>query len=107
MKKRTNPVIEMVNSDVTTSTVSTLREVGDQTIIRRWSLSTIILGSLCATYNNQLPQLHVPPLRKQDLINAIEREFQDHSESYLVFYTKTREQFFSELYHYKTQKIQF
>ena len=30
MKKRTNPVIEMVNSDVTTSTVSTLREVGDQ-----------------------------------------------------------------------------
>ena len=33
MKKRTNPVIEMVNSDVTTSTVSTLREVGDQTII--------------------------------------------------------------------------
>ena len=60
---------------------------------------------VCATYNNQLPQL--PPLRKQDLINAIEREFQDHSESYLVFYTKTREQFFSELYHYKTQKIQF
>ena len=32
MKKRTNPVIEMVNSDVTTSRVSTLREVGDQTI---------------------------------------------------------------------------
>ena len=60
---------------------------------------------VCSTYNNQLPQL--PPLRKQDLINAIEREFQDHSESYLVFYTKTREQFFSELYHYKTQKIQF
>ena len=104
MKKRTNPVIEMVNSDVTTSTVSTLREVGDQIIIRRWSLSTIILG-MCNLYNNQLPQL--PPLRKQDLINAIEREFQDHSESYLVFYTKTREQFFSELYHYKTQKIQF
>ena len=104
MKKRTNPVIEMVNSDVTTSTVSTLREVGDQTIIRRWSLSTIILG-MCNLYNNQLPRL--PPLRKQDLINAIEREFQDHSESYLVFYTKTREQFFSELYRCKTQKIQF
>ena len=29
---------------------------------------------VCATYNNQLPQL--PPLRKQDLINAIERAFQ-------------------------------
>ena len=53
-------------------------------------------------YNNQLSQLL--PLNKEDLINIIEKELQDHSELYLGFYTKSREEFFSELSNYIKHK---
>ena len=57
---------------------------------------------MCASYNNQLSQLL--PLNKEDLINIIEKELQDHSELYLGFYTKSREEFFSELSNYIKHK---
>ena len=58
-----------------------------------------LLYSVCASYNNQLSQLL--PLNKEDLINIIEKE---HSELYLGFYTKSREEFFSELSNYIKHK---
>ena len=61
-----------------------------------------LLYSVCASYNNQLSQL--VPLNKEDLINIIEKELQDHSELYLGFYTKSREEFFSELTNYIKHK---
>ena len=61
-----------------------------------------LLYSVCASYNNQLSQLL--PLNKEDLINIIEKELQDHSELYLGFYTKSREEFFSELSNYIKHK---
>ena len=61
-----------------------------------------LLYSVCASYNNQLSQLL--PLNKEDLINIIEKELQDHSELYLGFYTKSRKEFFSELSNYIKHK---
>ena len=61
-----------------------------------------LLYSVCASYNNQLSQLL--PLNKEDLINIIEKELQDHSELYLGFYTKSSEEFFSELSNYIKHK---
>ena len=61
-----------------------------------------LLYSVCASYNNQLSQLL--PLNKEDLINIIDKELQDHSELYLGFYTKSREEFFSELSNYIKHK---
>ena len=61
-----------------------------------------LLYSVCASYKNQLSQLL--PLNKEDLINIIEKELLDHSELYLGFYTKSREEFFSELSNYIKHK---
>ena len=62
-----------------------------------------LLYSVCASYKNQPSQL--VPLNKEDLINIIEKELLDHSELYLGFYTKSREEFFSELSNYIKHKI--
>ena len=62
-----------------------------------------LLNSVCASYKNQLSQLL--PLNKEDLINIIEKELQDHSDLYLGFYTKSREEFFRELSNYIKHKI--
>ena len=58
---------------------------------------------MCASYKNQLSQLL--PINKDDLIYIIEKELLDHSELYLGFYTKSREEFFSELSNYIKHKI--